>query len=366
MRERRREIGFALAILLAVPIGVACAELVANKIEARQESGQMNWAELRAAAAVNRPGPMVFRPGASFERLRFNNEGLRGPDIAVPTPPGTIRIMFTGDSKMFAAEVDENQTVPAQTIALLRARHPQCHFDYANMSGPGYTLPQMTQLMRGRLSRIDPSMIVLLGGSTLDLIGASSLGPMQSAAAAEPRHDQTHNRLGQLLEDSDAFELLQRELLLLSPGTSPGPAARQSLAELAQRQRLMLGDLAAAIDGRPALAIAYRGRSEANESFAAYWLAARRLRQRFPGMNSDKADAVRRLVIDEMQRQARSSGWRYIDPIASIADNESAFLDRIHFSPIGHAHVAREVANAIGQAIEADCTIARPLPSGKM
>jgi lysophospholipase L1-like esterase len=366
MRERRREIGFALAMLLSVPIGAVCAELAAQVIESRQESGQMNWSGLRAAAAVDRPGPMIFRPGSSFDRLRFNNEGLRGPDIAVPTPPDTIRIMFTGDSKMFAAEVDENQAVPARTIALLRARHPQCRFDYANMSGPGYTLPQITQLMRERLSRLDPSIIVLLGGSTLDLIGASASGSGQPVPADKPVHDRTHNRLGQLLEDSDAFELLQRELLLLSPGTSPGPAARQTLAELVQRQRLMLGDLAAAIEGRPALAIAYRGRSEANESFAAYWLAARRLRQRFPGMDSDKAAAVRRLVIDEMQRQARSSGWQYIDPIASIADSESAFLDRIHFSPAGHAHVAREVANAISRTIDANCTIPRPSPSGKM
>lgn len=364
MRERRREICFALALLLAIPIGAAAVEIAARKIEEKQESGQMNWGKLRKAAAVEGPGPMTFRPGASFERLRFNNEGLRGPDINIPATPGTIRVMFTGDSKIFAAEVEERQALPDQTLAILRALHPRCRFDYANLSGPGYTLPQMSQLLRERLPRLDPSVIVLLGGSTIDLIDASATGSAQPLAANADLHSRTHNRFGQLLEDSDAFELLQRELLLLSPGTSPGSAARQTLAELTQRQRLMLGDLAAAIGQRPTIAIAYRGREAGNESFAAYWLAARRLRQRYPGMDNDKAAAIRQLIIDELQLRAKRSGWTVIDPIAAIAANKAAFMDPVHFSPTGHAHVARNVAAAVSQQIGTDCTISRP--SGKM
>ncbi|HEB53493.1 MAG TPA: hypothetical protein ENI87_09590, partial [bacterium] len=43
-------------------------------------------------------------------RLRTNSLGLRGPDVAVPKPPGTFRIVMLGDSVTFGWGVDDEVT----------------------------------------------------------------------------------------------------------------------------------------------------------------------------------------------------------------------------------------------------------------
>ena len=52
-------------------------------------------------------------------RWRTNSLGLRGPEVEVPKPPGTFRILCLGDESTLAPETDQNETFCARLKELL-------------------------------------------------------------------------------------------------------------------------------------------------------------------------------------------------------------------------------------------------------
>src|SRR5262245_32582120 len=81
----------------------------------------------------NRPGAeqtlrYVDRAGNVREEIvAVNAQGTRGEEVAVPKPPGTIRIVVLGDSQTFGAGVPADGTWPAVVGAMLRKTtdHPR-------------------------------------------------------------------------------------------------------------------------------------------------------------------------------------------------------------------------------------------------
>ena len=81
------------------------------------------------------------RPGAVMGQIRFNGAGFRGPELAMPKPPGTIRIGFFGSSTTMDPYVEnESETWPSVATSVLKTALPHCRVDYFNAGVPGYNI----------------------------------------------------------------------------------------------------------------------------------------------------------------------------------------------------------------------------------
>jgi len=103
-------------------------------------------------------------PVANFSsgRISINSLGFRGPEIAVPKPPGTVRLAFLGASTTFCAEVSGNEDVwPHLVTASLSQTFSGARFDYVNGSLPGYALDHLLKNLEHRVAPLQPDVIVI-------------------------------------------------------------------------------------------------------------------------------------------------------------------------------------------------------------
>jgi lysophospholipase L1-like esterase len=137
--------------------------------------------ELYAVDATT--GLRVPIPGTHFGgRLTINHLGFRGPEIAVPKPPGTVRIAFLGASTTFCMEVSSDEKVwPDLVTKRLEVGFPARRFDYVNGGVPGYGVQSSLSNLRRRVEPLDPDIIVIyeglndLSGELQDLAMAAGL-----------------------------------------------------------------------------------------------------------------------------------------------------------------------------------------------
>ncbi len=69
--------------------------------------------------------------------VRTNSFGLRGPEIAVPKPPGVYRVICLGDERTLAVAVEEQETFCARLEALLQ-QHTRLRVEVVNAGVPEY------------------------------------------------------------------------------------------------------------------------------------------------------------------------------------------------------------------------------------
>jgi hypothetical protein len=110
------------------------------------------------------PGLNLRVPVAGFSggHISVNSLGFRGPEIAVPKPPGTVRIAFLGASTTWCAEVSSNEHAWPHlvTVELSRA-FPTARFDYVNAGVPGFTLESVHKNFVHRVAPLQPDVIVI-------------------------------------------------------------------------------------------------------------------------------------------------------------------------------------------------------------
>jgi len=109
------------------------------------------------------------RPGAVLDygngtRATANRQGFRGPDVAVPKPAGTFRVILLGESSTHGWYVDDDQTIDAYLRALLRARRPDLRIEVVNLAYDGYDAYQMWQRLLVDGTRLQPDLIVANAG----------------------------------------------------------------------------------------------------------------------------------------------------------------------------------------------------------
>ncbi len=142
LSPRQREI----IVALAAPAVLGCALLTGEatlRIEQYRHFGSAAPVEVAVdrniwefAGERRRP-----RPNAAMGRIRFSDQGFRGESVAMPKPPGVIRIAFLGPSTVLDHYAhDEAQSWPAIAVAQLRKAYPGCRFDFINAGMPGYDL----------------------------------------------------------------------------------------------------------------------------------------------------------------------------------------------------------------------------------
>jgi hypothetical protein len=104
---------------------------------------------------------LITRPddGTSIQ-IRTNSFGLRGPEIAVPKPPGVFRILCLGDERTLALCSEEAETFCYRLEELLRTR-ADVEIEVINAGVPGYC-PLLSFLQaRHSLLSLQPDLFVL-------------------------------------------------------------------------------------------------------------------------------------------------------------------------------------------------------------
>lgn len=115
----------ALLVVLGLALPALLLEMVLRLfgpvIPGNYETGV--WAEGHPIVGhFHIPGATAWVREPEFTTyLRFNREGLRGPEISQAKAPGTRRVLLLGDSFLEAKQVPESAAVPARLAADLQA-----------------------------------------------------------------------------------------------------------------------------------------------------------------------------------------------------------------------------------------------------
>jgi lysophospholipase L1-like esterase len=109
------------------------------------------------------------RPGAVLvygngTRATANRQGFRGPDVAVPKPPGTLRIELFGGSTTHGWYVNDTETIDAYLRARLAAERPDLRVEVVNLAYDGYDAYQIWQRLRSDGVPLRPDLIIVNAG----------------------------------------------------------------------------------------------------------------------------------------------------------------------------------------------------------
>lgn len=100
-----------------------------------------------------------FVSGEFNTSTRTNRYGLRGPDPAIPKPPGVIRLLMLGDSFTFGFPVRDEETFCAVAEQALRAAGEPVEVINGGVSGASPTLHYL--VLRDQLLELEPDLVLL-------------------------------------------------------------------------------------------------------------------------------------------------------------------------------------------------------------
>lgn len=112
-----------------------------------------------------RPGfaARVFVPECGCEvDLRFNRDGLRGPDRPQAKAPSVKRVALVGDSMVAAVATGEDKTLAGRLEQLLAGSRPDATWDVMNAGVSSSSTGSELALYREVLSRYSPDLVVLV------------------------------------------------------------------------------------------------------------------------------------------------------------------------------------------------------------
>jgi lysophospholipase L1-like esterase len=101
------------------------------------------------------------RPYARYKKWHINNVGMRGPNVPVAKPPGTLRVVTAGASETFGLYESPDREFPRQLEDTLRARLCGDPVEVLNAAIFGMSLPTLEQDLRLRVRPLAPDVVVL-------------------------------------------------------------------------------------------------------------------------------------------------------------------------------------------------------------
>lgn len=107
------------------------------------------------------PGAAGWQRQEGTAWLAINREGLRGPEISVRKPPGTVRIAVLGDSFTEAQQVAQQSTFCAVMQRKLGACLKPRAVQVLNFGVDGYGTTQELITLRKHVWQFDPDVVVL-------------------------------------------------------------------------------------------------------------------------------------------------------------------------------------------------------------
>jgi len=123
----------------------------------------------------------VYVPECGCEvDLRFNRDGLRGPDRPYSRPRGVTRVALVGDSMVAAIATAEERTLASRLERLLGQSHPARRFEVINAGVSSSSTGSELVLYREVVARYAPGLVVLVfwvGNDLADNSAALTRGP---------------------------------------------------------------------------------------------------------------------------------------------------------------------------------------------
>ena len=172
LRGRSRSAAQALALIVGSTLfalgGIECAcriALPSKPPEPHPQTGhEIVPARVKSKGRVA-PEYLYIRPNQkcfSYDELvETNSLGLRNPDVVLPKPPGTFRILALGDSHTFGLGVPEPETWPRLLEGELRRLRPDRSIEVVNGGVASLAIEQEVQLFEDRLLQVSPDLVVL-------------------------------------------------------------------------------------------------------------------------------------------------------------------------------------------------------------
>jgi len=161
-RNRKRAFFFsAIALFLGTSVSLLIAEFAVRLFDPQTLSSDIvEWdADVDYRLRPNARGRGVS-PEFSTE-VRVNSLGFRGPEISPVKKPGVRRVLCLGDSFMFGAGLNENETLPYAVSRELERRHAG-NFEVINGGVYGYQTANELELFMKYGIPLNPDIVVIL------------------------------------------------------------------------------------------------------------------------------------------------------------------------------------------------------------
>jgi len=100
-------------------------------------------------------------PGASYEQVKVNPQGFRGPERSFKKPANTYRILILGDSETLCLLVPEKDTLAARLEGLLNQGSKNLRYEVLNFGVEGYNTFQELEQLKIKGLQYDPDLIIL-------------------------------------------------------------------------------------------------------------------------------------------------------------------------------------------------------------
>lgn len=288
-------------------------------------------------------GHAVFERDVDFYQMevQINSIGIRDREFAVDKPPGTIRILFAGDSIVFGAGIELEQTMVKMLEDGLNAQTLDgSRYEVMNWGVGSYCLSQELGLLeRAEASKYRPDLL-LLGTGPNDF--GQSLDPNtfenQTGLLTTAEIQRSHGGLsGTGLRRSRFYRLVDFNLgriRLSKPQSETLEAVASSPKALSTQKDLeQFRDYSNSL-GIPLGVVLFPGEALLH-----------------PG---DPGSDTQRLIYEVMQAQVTELGLPYLDCLPSLRDatdssSERLFLawDKIHYNARGNREITSQLIDFV-------------------
>ena len=289
--------------------------------------------------------------GYNNGRIRINRLGFRGPEIALPKPPGVTRLAFLGASTTLCAEASNNEsTWPDLLVKRLGALRPGVVIDYVNGAVPGYGVTSSRRNLELRVAPLKPDIIVIYH-ATNDLAGNSTV----AAAARGIRMIRGEKDMSWFSRYSMLWYLVEKNLIILNRQRNAEDSQGKldvSSSELAEPFRRELSELVSAakkVAGTVVL-VTFSVRLRAEQSAEQKRESAVSSLFYMPYFTPDSLIQHYAAYNDVIREVARAQGGILIGGENDIPGDGIHFVDTVHFTDAGNRRMSERVANAMAGA----------------
>jgi lysophospholipase L1-like esterase len=345
-KARRRPPAWALACLALGSVLIALL-VVEGAVRARQ------WLRYGSASGsvlqfVTDPesGLRLMKPGLDTGKMRIDRHGFRNPELAMPKPPGRIRLAFLGASTTLCAEVSGDEaTWPHLVARTLAERFPEASFDYVNAGQPGYDVESSLRLLRLKVAPLEPD-VVLYYEATNDFSGdARELARRRGLFSGKVEDPSP------LAKVSTAWYLIEKNLLVRqrSRQVASSPRLVYDADSLARGfEARLVAFLSEAREIAPVHAIATFSHKLRREQSSEARLAASNTSLYYaPFLSIEGLLEGWDAYNEAIRAAARETGAVLIEKEDSIPGDDVHFIDSVHFLDPGSAKQAERVVEGL-------------------
>lgn len=260
-----------------------------------------------------------------FGRYHINGQGRRGPSVEDAPPPGTLRLVATGDSSTFGLGVNDDETWPAQLQRILGGLlEGAARVEVVNGAVPGYSTEHNLRQLRRDLLPLRPDVLLLCPTGQNDASLRASAGDravLDDNSELRARLDQLH--VVRMLGLGHTDETFRADGIRLAG--DPDARPRVSADEFVQNLH----------------AIAQLARQAAIPAVYIVTPHDPDLAARVPDLQPSE-----QRVLDVIAQQDVVRGVDVRADFAAYAPHD-LFSDQIHFIPLGQQLIALGVARAL-------------------